>query len=91
MLAPSVVAAVDLALAYQACSKSGAPVVPGTRSDLCRAFEQSMKVGTLPNLRPTAANIGPLQFSLGAVATADGPHGSIAPSYMNMRHLDVNQ
>ncbi|EIE24524.1 hypothetical protein COCSUDRAFT_65399 [Coccomyxa subellipsoidea C-169] len=43
VLAPSVVAAVDLALAYQACSKSGAPIVPGTRSDLRRAFEQSMK------------------------------------------------
>ncbi|KAK9909424.1 hypothetical protein WJX75_002017 [Coccomyxa subellipsoidea] len=43
VLSPSVVAAVDLALAYQACSRSVAPIVPGTKTDLRRAFEQSMK------------------------------------------------
>ncbi|CAL8467521.1 g7059 [Coccomyxa elongata] len=43
VLSPQVVASVDLALAYHACTKSGAPIIPGTRTDLRRAFEQSMK------------------------------------------------
>lgn len=56
MLSPSVVIAVDLAVAYQDCSQSGAPIVPGTRTDLRRAFEQCMKVGSCKQMAQFAYN-----------------------------------
>lgn len=78
VLSPQVVASVDLALAYHACTKSGAPIVPGTRTDLRRAFEQSMKACGPPTFPPVCLQ-GCCSFHV-AIIIALLFHQGVSPS-----------